>query len=294
MAKQGANNIGWIKIHRNMMHWMEEKSPSVVKVYLYILMSVNTRTQKFDWGVCRRGETFISQYTLSQKLHLSVNTIKKALRELEQGGEIEREVIDQNHIKIRVPKFSTYQIGGVSKNDTPTQMGVSKNDTRVYQKLTPNKNNINKNKGEDNIMRTRTNDEILQDLLNSQSLIEAHCMNEGITPEQFKGLAKAVVVEWSLTGEHYNTESETKMRMLAHIRTKAQAMNVQRASLEERKAKFIAECKALVDQGFNRGEVAEFANYYSQPTADGRLLFETFKGWNTLTRFQLNQKRKSS
>lgn len=235
----------------------------------------------------------MSQNFLSSELNLSVNTIRKALQELEAGGEIKKVFIDQNHIKIVVPKFDSYQDGGISKIDTPSKNDISKIDTPVYQNLTPNKNNINKNIGGDNNC-ARTHEEILQDLLNSPTLIEAHCKNEGITPEQFRQLAEAVSVEWQITGEHYPTVSETKKRLLAHIRIKAQAMNVQSTSLEERKRKFIGECKALVEQGFNRSEVAEFASYYSQPTADGRLLFETFKGWNTLTRFQLNQKRKSS
>lgn len=292
MAKESANN-GWIKIHRGIKDWMKAKSPSVVKVYIYLLASVNTQPKKFDWGVCERGATFISQNNLSKELNLSVNTIRKALTELEEGGEIKRVVIDQNHIKIVVPKFNNYQEGGISNFDTPSKIDIAKIDTPVYQKLTPNKNIYNK-KGEDNNAHTHTHEKIITDLLNSESLITAYCKNEGITPQQFKQLAEAVSVEWSLTGEHYPTASETKQRILAHIRAKAQAMNVKSATLAERKAKFVEECKVLIEKGYPKSEVAEFATYYSQPTADGRMLFETYKGWDTLTRFQINQKRKSS
>ena len=131
-------------------------------------------------------------------------------------------------------------------------------------------------------------------MFKSQITIERFCMAEGITVEQCRKLADEVLVEWELVGETHKSEKETKRHLLDHIRKKAQALNVQRATIEERKAKFIAECRELIEQGFNRGEVAEFAKYYSQPTADGRLLFETYKGWNTLTRFQINLKRKTS
>ena len=274
---------------------MKDKSPSAVKVYIYLLASVNTQPKKFDWGVCERGATFISQNNLSKELNLSVNTIRKALNDLEAGGEIKRVVIDQNHIKIYVPKFNNYQNGGISNFDTPSKNDIAKIDIPVYQKMTPNKNIYNK-KGEDNNAHThmRTHEAIIDDMLKSQSMIEAYCKNEGITLDQFKQLAEAIKVEWSLTGEHYNTESETKQRILAHIRAKAQAMNMQSATINERKSKFVAECKDLIAKGYPKSEVAEFATYYSQPTADGRMLFETYKGWDTLTRFLINRKQRKA
>ena len=140
-------------------------------------------------------------------------------------------------------------------------------------------------------MRAHTHEEIIADLLKSQSLIEAYCKNERITTEQFAKLAHEVSVEWSLTGETYPTDTDTKKRLLAHIRNKAQALKVQRESIEERKSRFLAECKELVAQGFNRNDVAEFARYYSQETSEGQLLFETYKGWDTQTRFLIQKKR---
>ena len=132
----------------------------------------------------------------------------------------------------------------------------------------------------------------------SPSLLESFAKNERLTAEQVRQMADEVLIEWQLTGEDMTPTSHNKGRFLAHIRAKAQAKRergqLMGEPLEQRRAKFIAECRKLIEQGFDRGEVAEFCKYYSQPTADGRMLFETYKGWDTLTRFQINKKRKTS
>lgn len=218
------NNKGWIKIHRAIKDWMKDKSPSTVKVYIYLLASVNVRPKKFNWGVCGSGETFVSQNTLSKELNLSVNTIRKALAELERGGEIKRVVIDQNHIKIIVPKFDNYQFGGISKNDTPSKIDISKNDIGVYQKLTPNKNIYNKNMVVD--VNAHTHEEKVQSYLGDEITLERFCMAEHITPQQFRELVSEVLTEWELTSE----TDQSKRHMINAMRSKAQAKRKAKAT----------------------------------------------------------------
>ena len=281
MAKESANS-GFIKLYRSLKDWQHYGEPTIMAVFIELLLSVNYEDGWWQGLECERGATFISIRTMADDLKMSVNTIQRALKVLTKTGEIQRIKIFKNNTKTIINNFSKFQ-GCVSNFDTPTDTPT---DTKQEYKEREEYIVV------DNI--AHTHEEIVKDMFKNQITIEQFCMNEGISVEQCRRLADEVLVEWELVGETHRTAKETKRHLLDHIRKKAQAMNVQRASLEERKAKFIAECKALVDQGFNRGEVAEFANYYSQPTADGRLLFETFKGWNTLTRFQLNQKRKSS
>ena len=122
-------------------------------------------------------------------------------------------------------------------------------------------------------------------------LLEGFCMNEHISLQQCQELAEAVVTEWELTDE----PDKGRKHLLNAIRAKAQAMREQgtllTGSIDERKKAFLDECKKLMDKGCNRDEVARFARYYTQPTADGRLLFETYKGWDTETRFLLNSNK---
>ena len=288
MAKETANNgNGWICLHRAILDWQHWGEPNVVVVFLTLLLHANTRRKWWQGIRCERGETLVTIDTLRDETKLSKPTIIRILRLLEDSGEITRLRIDQKHTKTTIKKYSQYQ--DISAISGKAVLPQTLPQTLPKQQLNNNNNNI----VVDNNC-ARTHEEIADDMFKSQITIERFCMNEGITVEQCRKLADEVLVEWSLVGETHKSEKETKRHLLDHIRKKAQALNVQRATIEERKAKFIAECRELIEQGFNRGEVAEFAKYYSQPTADGRLLFETYKGWNTLTRFQINQKRKSS
>ena len=291
MAKESANN-GFIVLDRQMLVWQHITEPVLVQVFVYLLLKANHQAKWWNGHKCERGATFVSIRTMCEELSMSPNTAIKALRTLEETGEIKRIQVNQKLSKTKILNYSKFQDirpRSVSKSVTQTiTQGVTQTITKQQRKQRE------QYKGDNNIAHTHTHEEIIADLLKSQSLIEAYCKNEGITPDQFKRLAEAVSVEWSLTGEHYPTISETKQRLLAHIRMKAQATNVVSATFDERKAKFIGECKALLDKGYPKSEVAEFATYYSQPTTDGRMLFETYKGWDTLTRFQINQKRKSS
>ena len=293
MAKETQNNGGWICLHRAMKDWQHYGEPSVLVTFLNLLLSVNHEDGWFNGHKCERGATFMGIRAMCQDTSLSQHTIINALKTLEQTGEIKRIKIDQKHTKTIIIKYNDYQsidLFSGAKEQRKLQR-------RVQRKLQRNNNdNNNNNIGGDN--NARAHEEIAKQICESQSLVEAHCMSEGITPEQFKQLAQMVATEWSLTGETFSSPSEAKRRMLAHIRAKAQSMREQgrlmSTSPEERKAKFLSECKALIAKGCPRADVAEFASYYTQPTPDGRMLFETYKGWKTETRFLINQKRMSN
>lgn len=288
---QKTENSGWICLHRSILDWEHFSEPNVLAVFEVLLLTANTRKGWWKGLQCGRGETFVSIEAISGYTSLSKPTIIKALGKLVASGEIRRVKIHQKATKTIISNFAQYQDFGRArgKNNLPLTLPQTLPQTLPEQQYNNNNNII----GGNNIAHARTHEEIIQDLINSQSLVEQYCKNERITPDQFKRLAEAVGVEWSLTGEHYTTESDTKKRLLAHIRSKAQALNLNGKPLAERKAKFLDECKALVDKGCDRNKVAEFARYYTQLEQGGeRMLFETYRGWNTETRFLLNQKNK--
>ena len=237
----------------------------------------------------------VSIRTICDDLSMSQHTAIKALRILEDSGEIVRNQVTQKLSKTKIVNYSKYQdikprSGAKTATLSATQSATQSATKQQRKQRKQRKHNI----GVDNICaRTRTHEEIVAEMFASGIIIEQFCKNEGISVEQCHKLADDVLVEWELVGETHHTDKEARRHLLDHIRKKAQALKVQRATLEERKARFIQECKQLIAQGYNKSEVAEFCTYYSQPTADGQLLFETYKGWDTLTRFQLNQKRKA-
>ena len=286
MAKESANN-GFIKLHRNVLEWQHWGEPNVVVVFLTLLLLANHKKGWWQGLRCGRGETFVTIDTLCNYTKLSRPTIIRILKLLEDSGEVTRKKVDQKHTKTIIRKYSQYQ-------DFSTFSGKAGLPQTLPQTLLKQEYKERKEKIVVDNICAHTHEEIILDMFKNQITIEQFCMNEGISVEQCRKLADEVLVEWELVGETHRTEKEVKRHLLDHIRKKAQAMNVQRSTIEERREKFLDECKNLIAQGFNRAEVAEFASYYTQPTADGRMLFETYKGWNTLTRFQLNQKRKTS
>ena len=272
-------------MHRSILEWEHWGEPNVVIVFVTLLLLANSKRGWWHGIRCERGETLVTVETLKDITKLSKPTLIRVLRLLEDSGEITRKRIDQKHTKTTIKKYNEYQDINIFSGKATLPQTLPQ--TLPKQQRKQRKQYI----GGDNISRAHTHEEIIADLLKSQSLIEAYCKNERITPEQFAQLAHEVSVEWSLTGETYPTDTDMKKRLLAHIRNKAQALKVQRESIEERKSKFLAECKELVAQGFNRNDVAEFARYYSQETSEGQLLFETYKGWDTQTRYLINKKR---
>ena len=291
MAKENPNNGGWICLHRAMKDWQHYGEPSVLVTFLNLLLSVNHEDGWFNGHKCERGATFMGIRAMCQDTSLSQHTIINALKTLEQTGEIKRIKIDQKHTKTIIIKYNDYQsidLFSGAKEQRKLQR-------RVQRKLQRNNNNNNNNNivDDDNIARVRAHEDLVAELMASEILIEGFCKSEQLTKDQLKQLAEAVVTDWELTDEP--KASRTKRHLINQIRTKAQAMRDQGRLLtttsEERKAKFLSECKALIAKGCPKDDVAEFASYYTQPTPDGRMLFETYRGWKTETRFLINQKR---
>ena len=285
MAKETINN-GWICLHRAFRDWQHYGEPIVKSVFLDLLLTVNVKDGWWHGFKCERGATFRSIRTIADDTKLTPLTIRRALAKLEQTGEIKRIKINQKHTKTIVCNFSKYQdinYGSVLSNDT--QSNTQSNTKQQYN----NNNNIGLYKYNAHAYE----EDIFTNIKKSAILIEQFCKTEGITADQFNGLVDEVQVDWALTNE----KDQTKKHLLNAVRCKITNLReggrLVRGTLAERKQRFLGECKALVDKGCDRESVAEFARYYTQLERGGeRMLFETYKGWNTETRYLINQQLK--
>ena len=292
MAKETANNgNGWICLHRAFKDWQHYGEPSVMVVFIDLLLSVNAKDGWWHGHKCERGATFRSIRSIAEDTTLNPITIRRAFAKLETTGEIKRIKIDQKHTKTIVCNFAKYQdFGGVSVLKSNTQSNTQSNTKQQY-----NKDNNNKERD-----KTRAHEEILQDWLNNRITLERFCITEHLTIDQFTQLAQAVINEWAMTGESGTTESDTRKKMLAHIRRKAQAMNdrglfVGAEPKDKRLKGIIEDCKMLIAEGYNVDSVREFFAYWTQPANDGtgRMLFEKQSAWDTRTRYIKNLNRKA-
>ena len=283
MAKETANS-GFIKLYRSLKDWQHYGEPTIMAVFTELLLSVNYEDGWWQGLECERGATFISIRTMADDLKMSVNTIQRALKVLTKTGEIQRIKIFKNNTKTIINNFSKFQ-GCVSNFDTLTD---TLTDTKQEYK--------ERKEDKERDIKTRTHEEILQEWLNNRITLERFCMTEHLTIDQFTQLAQAVINEWAMTGESGTTESDTRKKMLAHIRRKAQAMHgylVGASDEDKRLQPLIDDCKALVDAGYNRPMVQKFYKCYTQKSNDGsgRMLFETLGAWDTEFKFKEFLKR---
>lgn len=290
MAKETQinDNSGWICLHRSILDWQHWGEPNVTVVFLTLLLLANHKRKWWQGHRCERGETFATLDTLREYTKLSKPTIIRALRVLEDSGELVRTQVSQKCCKTRVCKYNDYQQFnfGSGKTILPQPLPQTLPQPLPKQQLNNDNNIIERyNNG-------RTCEQIWEDVKAMPITIEQFCKTENITPEEFNELGEAVLVDWALTGDKGD-----RKYLINAIRRKAQAMREQgqlvRGTLAERKQRFLGECKALVDKGCDRESVAEFARYYTQLEQGGeRMLFETYKGWNTETRYLINQQLK--
>ena len=288
MAKETQNN-GFIKLHRSIIDWQHWGEPNVVVVFLTLLLMANHKRGWWQGLRCERGETFITLETLCEYTKLSKPTIIRILRLLEDSGEITRKRLDQKHTKTIIRKYNDYQDFNLfsGKTNLPqtlpqTLLQTLPKQEREERKEIKRVENIN----------AHTHEEILQSWLDSKITAESFCKNEGITLNQFEQLGKAVINEWAMTGETGRNATDTRKKLLAHIRAKAQAMKdrglfVGADSKDKRLKPLIEDCLALLDEGFSRDDVSRFYAYWTEKLTDGtdRFRFEAQTAWTTKTRF---------
>ena len=109
---------GYIKTFRQLKQWQHYQEPTVVLVWIDILLSVNTKDAWWHGRKIRRGELFTSIETIHQSTGLDPKTIRKALETLEESGEIKREATNAG-TKIVVNHFNKFQGWGITPQPTP-------------------------------------------------------------------------------------------------------------------------------------------------------------------------------
>ena len=84
---------GWIKIHRKILEWQHFQEPNVFAVFMYLLLSANTKDGWDRGDRVTRGQSCATVNEMSKKLKLSRPTVHKAIKKLEMSGEIVRKKV---------------------------------------------------------------------------------------------------------------------------------------------------------------------------------------------------------
>ena len=121
----------WVKIYRRLLDWEHFTEPTVLAVWMYLLLSAETKTRPLRGRRVTCGEVQTSYREMSAVTGLSHNTVKAAIGKLIASGEIRVETSIAG-TRIMILKFSTFQglpvnekdTEGVSTIDTPTDTPV--------------------------------------------------------------------------------------------------------------------------------------------------------------------------
>lgn len=281
-----------------MREWQHYDNVFVKAVFIDLLLSA---TAKPCWSCgirLTRGQTLRSSRKIEEDNKISRPTVLRALRTLEDSGEIIREKISQKLVKTTIVNYSKYQdINFVSgKNEIPQRLPQ-----RLPQSLPLTTSKQENNNDVVEINSAHAHEKIIKDMFATGIAIERFCMTEGITVDQCREMANDALAEWAIIGESHKSEKEVKKHLLERIRKKVQSMRERGVLLgsapeDERLKRINADCEALIAEGAERKMVIKFYKYYTQKSNDGsgRMIFETLSGWDTKTRFIefLNREKK--
>lgn len=109
---------GYIKIFRQIKDWEHFQEPSVLLLFIDLLVSANFKRGYFHGTPVGKGSLITSYRKLSDETGLSVNTIKACISKLVKSGEITIKTAKGQFTHIVINQFNKYQ--GVSMVDTPT------------------------------------------------------------------------------------------------------------------------------------------------------------------------------
>lgn len=192
---------GWIKLHRAMREWQHYRDLAVKSVFIDLLLGAAYEPDTFKGVPLEAGEIATSISELNRTTGLSRPTIIKALRVLEESGEIERKRL-KNFTTIKICKFAHYQafIGEGSKNILPpTEKGSKVGSKNI---LPPTPYNIKEVKNNCDVdTRARTREELVK-AATTQLKVERGCMTLKITEEQYRRLVDTIVAEWDYADEN--------------------------------------------------------------------------------------------
>lgn len=151
---------GWIKIHRQIKDWQHYQEPTVLLVWLDLLLSANTKAGWVRGIHLNRGQLVTSVARIMESTGIgSDNTVRDALHKLEASGEIRKERIGTG-TKITINHFNRYQSSAITADNTaqPTAQVGAEVTAQPSAQPTADKQEYKEEKEEKNIRRQEDDD----------------------------------------------------------------------------------------------------------------------------------------
>ena len=157
---------GYIKLFRQIVDWEWYSDIPTCRLFIHLLLKVNHTDRNWQGKKIERGSCITSFASLSTETKLSVEQIKRALKNLQKTGEIKKISTNQNTLII-VTKYDDYQCFTNVDNKQTTNEQQTDNMQKTNEQQTDNMQKTNgkqtdnkqttTNKNEKNIKNDKNN-----------------------------------------------------------------------------------------------------------------------------------------
>lgn len=183
---------GYIHLHRSLLSWPYHNNPSLLSVWMHLLMLAEYEDCQYDGVTIHRGELLVSQQWLAEMVGLSINQVRTCLSTLEKANEITKKRTN-NLTHIKILKFNEYQ-GDTSganggNNARNCEHGHEQNNERNNERnndIGKNINNNNKKNLSDGERQRGDRRSFILQLDASVTWKEKCCRDYNIEPSQMK------------------------------------------------------------------------------------------------------------
>lgn len=135
---------GYIKLFRQIVDWEWYDDIPTCRLFIHLLLKVNHADHNWQGKKIERGSCITSFASLSTETKLSVEQIKRALKNLQKTGEIKKISTNQNTLII-VTKYDDYQCFTNVDNKQTTNGQQTDNKRTATNKNEKNDKNIKNN-----------------------------------------------------------------------------------------------------------------------------------------------------
>lgn len=129
---------GFIKLHRRIVDWEWYTDLPTFCLFIHLLLKANYVDRDWRGQVIKRGSFVTSYASLSAETALTVEQVRRALKNLQKTGEVEKVSTNKNTLII-VTKYDDYQCFVADNNKRTTSKKQADNTQRTNGEQTKNK-----------------------------------------------------------------------------------------------------------------------------------------------------------
>ena len=205
---------GWIKIYDKLLDWEWHDDPAMLSLWIHLLLLANYEDNKWHGIVIKRGQLVTSLASLNEQTGLSIQQIRTCLGRLRESEQITSKSTNKYTV-ITICNYEDYQEKVINKQQTPQQ--TNNNPTTTTTEYKNNRYIIERDIHA--CAHTHEGWSLLEEAKHSASL-EAWCMQNHTTKDEFFVLATEVVTDWEMVGEEHPNRTFMKRHFFNTIRIK--------------------------------------------------------------------------